>query len=292
MSQVKPWADFDTFLEDLRKRFVIERLASHECTDNPTKVNNSFWKWMIARGRYESYDARRKLGILDSSEHFGGRVFCFNRFGRTETRLPDGRIVFIGGEHEDYYDPDFYIYNDVVVVHGRPLPTMEAEPEAQEEWDADTYCDSNTEVASEPEWAEDLSKLLGESLTHAVSAEGARPDDIVIYRYPTDVFLGTDFHTATYYKDNASGKEYIYIIGGLGYVGSAHRSATLTYQLDLQDFSIQRMETSGEAPPPLIKIERGSHGKMRAELDDDRILYIGGGSCYQLSLADMRWTRL
>jgi len=29
--------------------------------------------------------------------------------------LPDGRTVCIGGEHEDYYDPDFCIYNDVVV---------------------------------------------------------------------------------------------------------------------------------------------------------------------------------
>ncbi|KAL0251565.1 hypothetical protein GEMRC1_000778 [Eukaryota sp. GEM-RC1] len=33
----------------------------------------------------------------------------------TETLLRDGRTVFIAGEHEDYYDPDFYIYNDVVV---------------------------------------------------------------------------------------------------------------------------------------------------------------------------------
>jgi hypothetical protein len=34
------------------------------------------------------------------------------RFGRG----PDGRVVYIAGEHEDYYDPDFYIYNDVVVI--------------------------------------------------------------------------------------------------------------------------------------------------------------------------------
>jgi len=35
--------------------------------------------------------------------------------GATHTELPDGRIVSVGGEHEDYYDPDFCIYNDVVV---------------------------------------------------------------------------------------------------------------------------------------------------------------------------------
>ena len=28
---------------------------------------------------------------------------------------PDGRVVCVGGEHEDQYDPDFFIYNDVVV---------------------------------------------------------------------------------------------------------------------------------------------------------------------------------
>jgi hypothetical protein len=34
----------------------------------------------------------------------------------TRTRLPDGRVVCVAGEHEDYYDPDFCIYNDVVVI--------------------------------------------------------------------------------------------------------------------------------------------------------------------------------
>jgi hypothetical protein len=27
----------------------------------------------------------------------------------------DGRVVYLGGEHKDSYDPDFFIYNDVVV---------------------------------------------------------------------------------------------------------------------------------------------------------------------------------
>ncbi len=31
------------------------------------------------------------------------------------TKLPDGRFVQIGGEHEDFYDADFCIYNDVIV---------------------------------------------------------------------------------------------------------------------------------------------------------------------------------
>lgn len=38
--------------------------------------------------------------------------------GKAQVVLPDGREIHIGGEHEDHYDPDFYIYNDVVVIDG------------------------------------------------------------------------------------------------------------------------------------------------------------------------------
>ena len=57
--------------------------------------------------------------IFTDSEFSSGRwsnpVWCFSRLGRTSTTLPDGTTVQIGGEHEDFYDPDFLIYNDVVV---------------------------------------------------------------------------------------------------------------------------------------------------------------------------------
>ncbi len=48
---------------------------------------------------------------------YGDAVWSFNRFGMSSTKLPDGREIWIAGEHEDYYDPDFYIYNDVIVIH-------------------------------------------------------------------------------------------------------------------------------------------------------------------------------
>lgn len=35
--------------------------------------------------------------------------------------MPDGRDVYIAGEHEDGYDPDFYIYNDVVIIDGEDI---------------------------------------------------------------------------------------------------------------------------------------------------------------------------
>jgi hypothetical protein len=35
------------------------------------------------------------------------------------TPLPDGRFIQIAGEHEDHYDPDFCIYNDVFIHDGK-----------------------------------------------------------------------------------------------------------------------------------------------------------------------------
>jgi len=46
-----------------------------------------------------------------------GPTWSFDRFGQSVTEMPDGRTVYIGGEHEDHYDPDFCIYNDVAVKY-------------------------------------------------------------------------------------------------------------------------------------------------------------------------------
>ena len=43
-------------------------------------------------------------------------VWCFTREGDRHTLLPDGRTAYIGGEHEDSYDPMSCIYNDVIVT--------------------------------------------------------------------------------------------------------------------------------------------------------------------------------
>ena len=50
-----------------------------------------------------------------ATKHFGGREmgrsagWTNQRFGQTTTVLPDGRTLAIAGEHEDSYDPDFWI---------------------------------------------------------------------------------------------------------------------------------------------------------------------------------------
>lgn len=44
-------------------------------------------------------------------------IWSAMRYGQSLTFLPDGCMIRIGGEHEDGYDPDFRIYNDVFVKH-------------------------------------------------------------------------------------------------------------------------------------------------------------------------------
>lgn len=92
---------------------------------NPERLHLEHWEWMV-RSREDPYHVRERLGI-ESNFPMSGRQagrhrpdFCFVRFGMSRTPMPDGRIICVGGEHEDWYDPDFCIYNDVVVL--RPAP--------------------------------------------------------------------------------------------------------------------------------------------------------------------------
>lgn len=97
-------------------------------TKNPTKIDSKFWQYGIAKrnenGTDEGYDGR--LSAYALNEKFNSNIkkesyceksptWCFNRLGRTLTRV-DNKEIYIAGEHEDGYDPDFNIYNDVVVV--------------------------------------------------------------------------------------------------------------------------------------------------------------------------------
>lgn len=76
-------------------------------------LDNPLWHWMV-RTRWDAYTASK---MLDGSSSCDAQpMWCFDRFGMSETHLSDGRIVYIGGEHEDFCDPNFHIYNDVVMI--------------------------------------------------------------------------------------------------------------------------------------------------------------------------------
>lgn len=96
-------------------------------TSNPERMQVPFWVAMIECG---AYSARRFLEVEGIS--IAEPTWSASRYGQSLTLLPDGRAVQIGGEHEDFYDPDFCIYNDVFVfdvarsveIYGYPESTF------------------------------------------------------------------------------------------------------------------------------------------------------------------------
>lgn len=203
-------------------------------TLNPTRMDNNVWEWLI-RSRINGYEATETMN--GPSPFDEGPTWCFDRFGQTSTTLPDGRIILIGGEHEDFYDPDFYIYNDVVVIHP----------------------DGTTEI----------------------------------YGYPEEIFPPTDFHSATI-VDNT-----ILIIGSLGYPKDRIIGQTQVYQLNFDNFAINKINTHGLCP--------GWINEHIANLSDDQqmitiekgMLYLGKDrpyveniDCWRLNLTNRHWERL
>lgn len=98
-------------------------------TSNPERMSLTFWEWMVRRSEerrlrewtedeqlpvHTPYHLRTFFGQDD--DYSKGPVWTFDRMGATRTPHPDGRMICIAGEHEDSYDPDFCIYNDVVVL--------------------------------------------------------------------------------------------------------------------------------------------------------------------------------
>jgi ankyrin repeat protein len=93
---------------------------------NPERMRVTYWEAMIHCGA-SAYDARQrfKVEVGPGVEP----IWCAQRFGQSLTLLPDGRAVQIGGEHEDFYDPDFSIYNDVFVHERDGSVTIYGYPE-------------------------------------------------------------------------------------------------------------------------------------------------------------------
>jgi hypothetical protein len=100
----KPAISHEQFLEWRSPRFGVE---------NPADLTNPLWVWMV-RTRMNAYQGNQAWG--GRSPFDAGPMWCFDRFGQSTTTLPDGRTLYVSGEHEDSYDPDFFIYNDVVLA--------------------------------------------------------------------------------------------------------------------------------------------------------------------------------
>ena len=102
-------------------------------TKNPETMNNPFWEGMIHSG-LNAYQAEVHVENERNYDVRNGPIWCAQRFGQSITFLEDGRIVQIAGEHEDHYDSDFCIYNDVfvhapggdVTIYGYPVSIFPA----------------------------------------------------------------------------------------------------------------------------------------------------------------------
>lgn len=197
---------------------------------NPERMQLEFWEWMVRpndppnaakdgilaklgqifrRGQLKSsngpYRARDLYNVpVDRDD---GPIWTFDRMGRTQTELPDGRIICVGGEHEDSYDPDFCIYNDVVVFYPHGL--------------------------------------------------------FEIYGYPQQIFPPTDFHTATLKAGE------LVIIGCVGYPEDRKPKHTPVYSINLSNYQISEITTTGESP--------GWISRHEAILRDDGVIVLRGG---------------
>jgi len=95
--------------------------------DNPEIVTSNYHRWLIA--------SREPAFLI--KKHFGDNnfkanrdpIWCFDRFGQSENTDSAGNTYLIGGEHEDYYDPDFCIFNDVVKIAADGTTTLFLYPE-------------------------------------------------------------------------------------------------------------------------------------------------------------------
>ena len=114
---------------------------------NPERIHNPFWTAMVRCGgaaalaemkfsaearalrktkastppgkTRKTWNDPRVKPKTEIDFDLGYPIWCYQRFGQSINRLPDGRFIEIAGEHEDFYDPNFCIYNDVIVHDGR-----------------------------------------------------------------------------------------------------------------------------------------------------------------------------
>ncbi len=94
--------------------------------ENPEKIDAPFWRAMVKSGA-SAYRARATFE--DTTDHFDDAVWSYQRSGKSITVVPGGRIIEVGGEHEDSFDPDYTIYNDVFAHDGQGNFEIYAYPE-------------------------------------------------------------------------------------------------------------------------------------------------------------------
>lgn len=106
---------------NLSKAQFLEGMPTRFGEQNPQEFTSPYRVRMIQTGKtaYHAWDQLNLLPKVSKAAKSKVKypIWCAHRFGQSFTMLPDARMIQIGGEHEDFYDPNFYIYNDVFVHH-------------------------------------------------------------------------------------------------------------------------------------------------------------------------------
>jgi len=97
---------------EITRELFVEQRSRRFGNANPERMQIAFWEWMVREGE-GPHRVRELFSVPFKRED--GPIWTFSRMGATRTRLSDGRTVSVGGEYDDSYDPDFCIYNDVIV---------------------------------------------------------------------------------------------------------------------------------------------------------------------------------
>lgn len=96
-------------------------------TKNPQKITAPYYYYVMSKGynadrirqqtQFEPIKRRKvpKTYLFRATEKYYP-LWNYHIFGTSSTLLADGSVVHIGGEHEDWYDEDFCIFNDVVKI--------------------------------------------------------------------------------------------------------------------------------------------------------------------------------
>jgi len=108
--------------ENLIHKLIGDRhvRADTEYFHNPTNITNILFYDEIEKTHQDTMDDL-------------GRAMCYYpfwnvwRYGMSSTILDD-KTIYIAGEHEDYYDPNFHIYNDVIVIDNNDNVTVYTYP--------------------------------------------------------------------------------------------------------------------------------------------------------------------
>jgi len=99
-----------------------------------------------------------------------------------------------------------------------------------------------------------------------------------LYRYPTDVFPPTDFHTATLLGDS------IWIIGSLGYKQD-RGDVTPVYRLEIDTLAINKVEIDGDNPGWIYE-----HG---AEVKGENVIEITDkAGVWELDVSHRTWRKM